>query len=70
MFVNPQLIPDATSLDGLKKRADFPGSLRKHFEKSYGLNPDGSESPALKAAIKECVCAWPCFCPCPCLLMI
>lgn len=48
-----QLIPDAISLDGLKKRPDYPGSLRKHFEKSYGLNPDGSESPALKAAIKE-----------------
>jgi hypothetical protein len=51
----PQLIPDATSLDGLKKRPDFPGSLRKHFEKSYGLNPDGTESPALKAAVKEYV---------------
>jgi hypothetical protein len=28
-----QLIPDAVSIDGLKKRADYPGSLRKHFEK-------------------------------------
>ena len=40
-----QLIPDAISLDGLKKRPDYPGSLRKHFEKCYGFNPNGTESP-------------------------
>jgi hypothetical protein len=27
-----QLIPDAVSIDGLKKKAEYPGSLRKHFE--------------------------------------
>jgi hypothetical protein len=27
-----QLIPDAVSLDGLKKKPEYPGSLRKHFE--------------------------------------
>ena len=40
-----QLIPDAISLDGLKKRPDYPGSLRMHFEKSYGFTSSGDESP-------------------------
>ncbi len=30
-----QLIPDAISLDGLKKRSDYPGSLVGHFQQSY-----------------------------------
>ena len=30
-----QLIPDATSLDGLKKSKSFPGSLRGHFTKVW-----------------------------------
>lgn len=35
-----ELITDSISLDGLKKKSDYPGSLRLHFEKSYkeGIN--------------------------------
>ena len=34
-----QLIPDAISLDGLKKSDRWPGSLRAYFEQKYG-NPE------------------------------
>lgn len=37
-----QLIPDAFSLDSLKKQASWPGSLRLFFEHKYG--PVGSDS--------------------------
>lgn len=42
-----QLIPDSISIDALKKQPSWPGSLRGHFEQSYG--PDGS--PAFEAAM-------------------
>jgi len=42
-----QLIPNANSIDGLKKEPKFPGSLRAYFEMTYG------KGPALKAAISE-----------------
>jgi phosphatidylinositol 4-kinase len=44
-----QLIPDAISLDGLKKSPQWPGTLRAHFELSYGP-PD---SPSFRQAM-EC----------------
>lgn len=31
-----ELIPDAISLDGLKKKHGYPGTLRKYFEVTYG----------------------------------
>lgn len=31
-----ELITDCISLDGLKKKSDYPGSLRLHFERAYG----------------------------------
>jgi hypothetical protein len=42
-----QLIPDSISIDALKKQPSWPGSLRGHFEQSYG--PVGS--PAFEAAM-------------------
>eukprot|EP00602_Paraphysomonas_sp_CaronLab_P002946 CAMPEP_0185031036 /NCGR_PEP_ID=MMETSP1103-20130426/18268_1 /TAXON_ID=36769 /ORGANISM="Paraphysomonas bandaiensis, Strain Caron Lab Isolate" /LENGTH=741 /DNA_ID=CAMNT_0027566391 /DNA_START=414 /DNA_END=2639 /DNA_ORIENTATION=+ len=42
-----QLIPDSISLDGLKKGAHWPGTLRGHFERTYGP----PESPTFKAAL-------------------
>ena len=35
-----QLIPDSISIDALKKEPSWPGTLRGHFEQSYG--PVGS----------------------------
>jgi phosphatidylinositol kinase/protein kinase (PI-3 family) len=37
-----ELIPDAISIDGLKKKQDFPGSLRAWYEKSFGFKEDGT----------------------------
>lgn len=42
-----QLIPNAVSIDGLKKEPGFPGTLRAYFEMTYG------KGPALKTAISE-----------------
>lgn len=44
-----QLIPNANSIDGLKKEPKFPGNLRAYFELTYG------KGPALTAAISEYV---------------
>ena len=46
-----ELIPNATSLDGLKKRESWPGSLRAHFEASYGP----PSSPEFSYAVTEYV---------------
>ena len=46
-----QLIPDATSLDGLKKSRAYPGSLRKYFEQTFG-SPSGA---AFRAAMDNYV---------------
>lgn len=35
-----ELIPDSTSIDGLKKKPDFPGSLRAWYERSFGYQTD------------------------------
>lgn len=51
-----QLIPNAASLDEIKKRECYSGSLRKEFERVY--QPDGSTSGAsteMICAIKEYV---------------
>ena len=37
-----QLIPDAFSLDSIKKKSSWPGSLRRYFEQVYG--PEGSSA--------------------------
>jgi phosphatidylinositol 4-kinase len=48
-----QLIPNAISLDELKKQENFAGSLRKHFEKIYGYIEGKPEPPAFSNAINE-----------------
>lgn len=50
-----QVIPNAASLDDLKKSPDWPGSLRLHFEKVYGYVPGQPEPVYLKIAIKNFV---------------
>jgi hypothetical protein len=45
-----QLIPDAISIDELKKSPTYAGSLRKHFEQTFGYQ-SGPEPPAFRAAI-------------------
>ncbi len=35
-----ELIPDSTSIDGLKKKSDFPVSLRAWYERSFGYQTD------------------------------
>lgn len=37
-----ELITDCISLDGLKKKEDYPGSLRLHFENAYKENIDAA----------------------------
>jgi phosphatidylinositol 4-kinase len=49
-----QLIPDAISIDELKKSPDYAGSLRSHFEKTFGYE-GGPEPPALRNAIEKYV---------------
>jgi phosphatidylinositol 4-kinase len=53
-----QLIPNAISIDGLKKEAAYPGSLRAYFENTYGASFAPSqrhECPALQSALTEFV---------------
>ena len=51
-----QLIPDAYSIDSIKKRADFPGSLRAYYEQLYGApEKDGTEPANLSAALSAFV---------------
>lgn len=51
-----QLIPDAYSIDSIKKREDFPGNLRAYYEQLYGAPAaDGTEPASLTAAIKAFV---------------
>jgi len=51
-----QLIPNAASLDEIKKRDGYSGSLRKEFERVYQSPDSGaSESVELARAIKEYV---------------
>lgn len=50
-----ELIPNTSSLDGLKKHPEFPGSLRAYFEQTYGYDAKKKdpESPAFKKAIEN-----------------
>lgn len=50
-----QLIPDAFSIDSIKKRSDFPGSLRLYYEQLYGAPVDGVDPPGLTTALGEFV---------------
>eukprot|EP01038_Epipyxis_sp_PR26KG_P015739 gene15739-21306_t len=50
-----ELIPNAISLDGLKKSPEYPGSLRKYFEVTYGYQEGQSEPPAFREAINAYV---------------
>lgn len=50
-----QLIPDATSLDGLKKSKAYPGSLRRYFEQTFGHVDGQHETPAFRAAMDNYV---------------
>jgi hypothetical protein len=50
-----ELIPDAVSLDGLKKKENYPGSLRKYFETTYGYVKGQPEPPAFREAISNYV---------------
>jgi phosphatidylinositol 4-kinase len=45
-----QLIPDAISIDELKKSPSYAGSLRKHYEQTFGYT-GGPEPPAFRNAI-------------------
>ena len=47
-----QLINNANSIDGIKKREDFPGTLRGYYEQCLGHNV---ESPAFKQCIDDYV---------------
>lgn len=49
-----QLIPDAISIDELKKSNTYAGSLRKHYEQTFGYT-GGPEPPALRNAINAYV---------------
>jgi len=48
-----QLIPNATSLDGLKKSNGYPGSLRSYFETTYGFVAGRPEPPAFRTAMNN-----------------
>ena len=48
-----ELIPNASSLDGLKKKTGFPGSLRKYFEMTYNYTPGEPETPAFRTAMNN-----------------
>lgn len=50
-----ELIPNATSLDGLKKKEGYPGSLRAYFETTYGYVKGQPEPPAFRTAIDNYV---------------
>lgn len=50
-----ELIPNASSLDGLKKKEGYPGSLRAYFETTYGYAKGLPEPPAFRAAMDNYV---------------
>jgi phosphatidylinositol 4-kinase len=49
------LIPDAFSIDSIKKRGDFPGSLRLYYEQLYGAPVGGVDPHGLTVALGEFV---------------
>jgi hypothetical protein len=50
-----ELIPNASSLDGLKKKEGWPGSLRKYFETTYGYVKGQPEPAAFRTAMSNYV---------------
>jgi phosphatidylinositol 4-kinase B len=48
-----QLIPNAQSLDAMKKSAYWPGSLRGYFEKTYGSPDSAAFQQAVSAYISS-----------------
>lgn len=50
-----ELIPNAVSLDGLKKREGYQGNLRAYFEATYGYVEGRPESPAFRTAMNNYV---------------
>ena len=48
-----QLIPNASSLDGLKKKTGYPGSLRAYFETTYGYTKGQPETPLFRTALEN-----------------
>lgn len=50
-----QLIPNAISIDGLKKKSGFPGTLRAYYEKTYGYQAGQPEPLAFVAAMEAYV---------------
>jgi len=48
-----ELIPNAVSLDGLKKIEGYPGSLRAYYEQTYGFVKGKPEPPAFRAALNN-----------------
>ncbi len=50
-----ELIPNAVSLDGLKKKEGYPGSLRAYFETTYGFQQGGPETRAFRTAMNNYV---------------
>jgi phosphatidylinositol 4-kinase len=46
-----QLIPNAISLDGLKKKERYPGSLLEYFKLTYGGPQKSTTVPSYKAAV-------------------
>eukprot|EP01034_Spumella_vulgaris_P028358 gene28358-35197_t len=46
-----QLIPNAISLDGLKKKERYPGSLLEYFKLTYGGPEKSTTTPSYKAAV-------------------
>jgi hypothetical protein len=49
------LIPNSSSIDGIKKSEGYPGSLRGYFEKMFGAGGADLESSRFKNAIQEYV---------------
>lgn len=41
-----ELIPDSTSIDGLKKKDDFPGDLRTWYQQSFGYDAEAKTQDA------------------------
>ncbi len=46
-----QLIPNAISLDGLKKKEGFQGSLGQYFKATYGYKEGQQVNPTYRAAL-------------------
>lgn len=50
-----QLIHNASSIDGIKKKDEYPGSLRLYYEQVYGPAEDKTKNKVLQKAVTEYV---------------